>query len=602
MNYCIIMPQLVRDADASYMFPIGMAYVSSALKATGRHVLTYNLNYKQGSTQELIGQLLREHNIDVLASGGLTGQYPELREIFEAAKLAKPDVITWVGGGIITASPVPAMEALEYADYGMVGEGEITISEQAEAMEGKRELSSVDGLIYRDGEDGKWTLTRPRKEIEDLDVLPFPDYEGFEYDQCLAKANFEFNSEHGGLVSFSRSCPFHCTFCFHPSGTKYRKRSLESILQEVDFLIEHYHIKSLFISDELFSLRKAELGQFCDAMRARGLIYTISLRVDMVSREMLERLKESGCQLVCFGLESADNTILKSMNKHITVEQINQALRMCLELGLPVQGNFIFGDEAETVETYRNTLKWWRAHPEYNIKLGAIFVYPGSILYQNACRRGLITDEVAFIRQGCPQLNVSKLSDDEYRQMLLEISTAVHRGRDPLKDGQITYSEAGLANAKGRCPHCGHENIWINREIFRSVTAMTCVSCNRIIDTYLPDYIDTGLFLQQFQKIRGHKAALWGMISSVEALYQAVPDAWKEDFFLVDSAPQKQGLELHGKVIQSPDVIARENVGLVIITFTSSVSATIYRTIMENYPSVKKILFLGDFLDPNLDL
>ena len=54
MNYCIVMPQLARDADASYMFPIGMAYVSSALKATGRHVITYNLNYKQGSVRDLV--------------------------------------------------------------------------------------------------------------------------------------------------------------------------------------------------------------------------------------------------------------------------------------------------------------------------------------------------------------------------------------------------------------------------------------------------------------------------------------------------------------------------------------------------------------------
>ena len=602
MNYCIVMPRLTRDDDASYAFPVGMAYVSAALKATERHVITYNLNYKKGTVRELLERLIREHDVDVIASGGLTTQYSELREIFETAKQTKPDIITWAGGGIITASPVPAMEALEYADYGMIGEGEITICELAEAMEGKRELASVDGLIYRGGEAGEWVVTRPRKEIEDLDALPFPDYEGFEYDQLLDKANFELNAEHSGVVSFSRSCPFNCTFCFHPSGTKYRKRSLSNILNEVDYLIETYHIQSLYISDELFALRQTEFDTFCDAMKERNLTYMISLRVDMVNQEMINRLKESGCRYAGFGLESADNTILKSMNKHITVEQIDSALQMCRKANLTAQGNFIFGDEAETVETYHNTLNWWKAHPEYNIKLGYISVYPGSILYQNACRRGIITDEVEYIRQGCPQINVTKMTDQEYRTMMLDISTALKRGIDSIPEGHLRYCGAGLADVQGRCPHCGHMAVWKEREIFRPITPMVCEHCQKIVDAYLPEYIDKELYLKNFQKLRGYKTALWGMISPVEALYQTISDVWKADFFLVDSAVKKQGLQLHRKVIEAPDIIMRENIEIVIITFTSVSAGSICRTVAEKYPSVKRILYLGDFLDPNLDL
>lgn len=602
MNYCIIMPRLARDNNASYAFPVGIAYVSSSLKATKRNVITYNLNYKDGTTEELLRNLIQEHDIDVIASGGLTFQYPELREIFELSKKIKPDITTWVGGGIITASPIPAMEALEYADYGMIGEGEITICELAEAMEGKRTFESVDGLIYRKSDTNKWHITNPRQEIQDLDSIPFPDYEGFEYEKLLDKANFELSGEDCGTVSFSRSCPFNCTFCFHPSGTKYRKRSLKSILEEIDYLIEKYHIKSLYLSDELFALRAEDFDAFCAAMIERKLEYMVALRVDMVNKDMIYKLKESGCRYVGFGLESADNTILQSMRKHITVEQIEIALDMCKQANLHAQGNFIFGDEAETVETYKNTLSWWKKHPEYTIKLGYITVYPGSILYKNAVKKGIIKDEVEFIRQGCPQINISKLTEEEYRKMMLEISIAINKGVDKLTDAQIEYSRSGLANIHASCPHCGHKNVWHDREVFRPISKMMCENCKSLIDAYTVEYIDKEVFEKNFKKISSYRTGMWGIINPVEALYEYMPEAWKQDFYLIDSANKKQGLELHGKTIYSPDIVEEKQLELIIITFTSVSSASICQMIQDKYPSVKRILFIGDFLDPNINL
>lgn len=601
MNYCIIMPKCVRDDNASYIFPVGIAYVSSALKESGRKVITYNLNYKKDSTRKILEHLIIDNNLDVIASGGLTTQYPELREIFELAKEIKPDIITWVGGGIITASPIPAMEALEYADYGMIGEGEITICELADALEGKRTLESVDGLIFKDY-DNKWIITKPRKEIEDLDSISLPDYEGFEYGELIDKANFEVNGRQAGMVSFSRSCPFNCTFCFHSSGQKYRKRSLKNILKEIDYLIEKYQIRSLFVNDELFALRNNDFDEFCNAMKDRNLTYTVSLRVDMVNEEMIMKLKESGCKVAGFGLESADNTILKSMNKHITVEQIDKALDMCLKADLHAQGNFIFGDEAETVETYKNTLNWWKNHPQYNIKLSYISVFPGSILYQNACHKGIITNEVEYIKKGCPQINVSKMTDEEYKKMMLDITVAINKGKEFIDKGRLEYTRAGLANLTGLCPHCGKENMWFDREIFRPVSKLICNHCDHIVDAYPLDYLDKNLYLLNFKRIRKYKAALWGIINSVEALYEYIPEAWEENFYLIDSALKKQGIELHGKVIQSPDIIEEKGLDLIIITFTSVAAGSIYRTILEKYPSVKKIMYLGDFLDPNLEL
>ena len=98
MNYCIVMPRLTDINEQSTQFPIGMAYVSSSLKQTGRNVITYNLTYKSGTTQELLLKLIQENNVDVFMTGGLTGQYWRLKEMVDAARAVKPDLIICVGG------------------------------------------------------------------------------------------------------------------------------------------------------------------------------------------------------------------------------------------------------------------------------------------------------------------------------------------------------------------------------------------------------------------------------------------------------------------------------------------------------------------------
>lgn len=598
MNYCIIAPNCVRNNDATYNFPIGIAYVSSSLKNSGRNVITYNLNYKEKPIYQILKELILNNSIDVIASGGITSQYNELYEIFKVAKQIKPSIKTWVGGGIITSSPIPAMKALEYADYGMIGEGEITICELAEAMEGLRTLESVDGIIYYN--EGKWILTKPRTEIQDLDTIPFPDYEGFEYGEIIKRASKEFNFEDfSGTVVFSRSCPFHCTFCFHPSGTKYRKRSIANILKEIDYLIDQYHLNGLYVADELFALRNEELDIFCSSMKERNLMYFVSLRVDIVTEDMVQKLKDSGCVAICFGLESADNRILKSMNKRITLNQIESALAICDKVGMPIQGNFIFGDVAETVESYQNTLMWWKHHPQYSINLTPIIVYPGSELYSYACKNGIIADEVQYIKDGCPNINLTKMSDFEYRKMFFDIGTAYTKGTDLLNNGSLEYKGNGLVNIHGLCPYCGSEQHLYDKNPFRFYANPVCNHCGRVLNICALDYMDKELWLNNFRKLCSKKVALWGIANCLEALYVYIPELVNEEFLLIDSSPIKQGIKFHGKIVLDPKYIKENDVDVVVITVVSASATTIHSTIIKSYTNVKSIIYLADLLDPH---
>ena len=598
LKYLIVVPRLTQIVDQFYSFPIGIAYVSASLKAAGYEVYTYNLNYKEGNIIDLIRPIIENNAIDVIATGGLTAQYNQLKEIIDSALVVKPDIVTVVGGGLITSDPLPAMQALGTVHYGIIGEGETTIVELAEAIEGKRDLDTVDGLIYLH-ESNTFRVTKPRAEEMNLDSLPYPDYEGMEFGAVLEKLPtdiYALGKGRFGFVSFGRSCPFNCTFCFHSSGSKYRKRSMDSVFAEIDYLIEKFNICNVAVTDELFVKKIEDVKEFCARIKKRGIGFVISLRVDMVRRDMLELLKDAGCLAIGFGLESADNTILKSMKKFITVEQIDKALKMCREVGLNAMGNFIFGDQAETVETYKNTLRWWKEHPEYLIALHLIVLYPGSELYHIACRRGLIKDRVQFIKDGCPYINISKLTDEEYSEMALEISM-LSQGRTELLDNtKIDYLGFGKVTLEATCPKCHAYNSWSGLDVFRSLGNVICEECSHVMNVMVADYVKAEV-VNNYEVIKNRRVAIWPMINAVAEMVDTIPYIMdNEQVYFIDSSDKKQGRIYGTKLIRHPDIIREKEIDTVFITVTTSIATEIIERIKKNYPSVKNIFFAGDLV------
>lgn len=591
MNYLIVMPVLTQIKDQFYSFPIGMAYVSSSLKKYRSNVFTYNLNYKDGTIKENLEKVIRENSIDVIATGGLTAQYAQLYDILKAAREIKPDIITWVGGGIITSSPETAMEALEIADYGMIGEGEITICELSDAVEGIRDIHSVKGIIFK--ENGKWVITERREEISDLDSLPYPDYEGFEYGQILERIPTDIYALNGGrfgFISFGRSCPFNCTFCFHPSGTRYRKRSMDSCFDEIDYLIEKYNIKNIAITDELFVRKIEDAREFCHRIKKRNLGFVISLRVDMVNREMLTLLRDSGCLSIGFGLESADNSVLKSMRKNITVEQIDYALNLCNEIGVNCNGNFIFGDQNETYDTAMNTINWWKTHPQYRIAMHLIVLYPGSELYNIGVKTKKIKDPVQFIKDGCPYTNISKMTDQEYRDIALKISVLQQGRTEHLKDTNIEYSGFGKADLSGRCPKCGKMNKWEHQDVFRSLGSIVCENCFYTMNVIVSDYVGD-IIEKNYRKLNNHKIGIWPMTNAVSEFIEKCPSSLGNNTFLIDSSLVKQGGKYKGKKVYDPEIIDTEKLDTVFLSVTTSIATEIIFELKTKHPSVKKYSF-----------
>lgn len=144
-------------------------------------------------------------------------------------------------------------------DYAVVGQGEITDVELIQALIDGGDVTKVKGIVYRT-ESGEYRQTQPREEIDDLDTIPFPNYDGLDMDkyldgQTVAEASTSYDRPRTMPMILGRSCPFQCKFCFHPSGTKYRQRSLDNFFAELDSNVEKYHPKRIYVLDELFSAK-----------------------------------------------------------------------------------------------------------------------------------------------------------------------------------------------------------------------------------------------------------------------------------------------------------------------------------------------------------
>ena len=425
-NVLLVIPRYFSTKDYGYIMPLGILYVSAALKASNvANVYTLNLNHCTDDDETILRDWLERYSIDIVGSSGISGQFIEVYPLFQLIRKISSRIKIIVGGGMITADAISAMEAFgTTVDYGCIGEGEITVLELVKSINENLPIAEVKGVIFR--EKGEWVTTPRREEIMDVDSIPFPDYAGFDYDKYLAT-----NGEVENGVKFSpvaiiggRSCKYNCTFCFHPSGTHYRQRSLDSIFSEIDYLLSHYDVNYIALREELFASDAQRVLDFCERMKAYSIAWSIQLRVDNVTPAIVNALKHSKCRYIFLGIESADNRILKSMRKHITIEQVEAALDMCIDAGLNTRSTLILGDEEETVESAERTISWWLAHKKRSaIDIGLIIAFPGTALYKHAVKNGKIPNTIQFLYDGCPIINLSHhMSFEQFRHIADKVS------------------------------------------------------------------------------------------------------------------------------------------------------------------------------------
>jgi anaerobic magnesium-protoporphyrin IX monomethyl ester cyclase len=490
MNYLITIPRFSKK-DEFYPFPFGLAYISSYLKSKGFKVFCLNLcRFEETeSTMDILRNEIVKNNINAVLTGGMSGHWDLVDDVLNKTKRIDPRIVTIVGGPIVTSDPELAMENMPI-DYGIVGEGEITSEELCHCLDTGQAPENVDGLMFK--YDEKWLKTKDRSPILDLDSLPFPDYESFGYSEWLKLIQYSeaspilenFDDLIYAQIIGSRSCPYSCTFCYHPLGNRYRQRSIDNIFAEIDFLVEKYKVNFISFSDELFSANTTRLYEFADRLKKYGIKWDAQFRVNNITEEMLDRLKASNLVSIGFGVESLSDAILKSMKKMITKSEIETAFRLATESGIYCAGNIILGDPEETIETMNESIDWWKKHPQYLISLKFIKAIPDAEVYRHAVEKGIIKDKLKHVKENFPIVNMTKIPDEDFFRMKDEVfgygdSLEYSLNGKIIKSEKMDekYQNYNFYSLTLECENCGHVDKY--KKFTRSLGTYTTVVCKK---------------------------------------------------------------------------------------------------------------------------
>lgn len=489
LKILIVAPKFNSELRPQYNFPVGLACINSVLRKNGYDVKVLNLNHVWEDQNSVLERCILDNQIDVVMTGGLTAHYHLVKKIFQAVKEINKRIITIGGGGGFTAEPKLFTE-MTGADYACVGEGEKTVCELMDAIVNKKDVSMVRGIVYKN--DNGYIQTPVRAEILDFSDIPDPDYEGFEMERYLAEQapyDYYYTYIHDEPRMFpifmGRSCPYQCNFCFHPLGNTYRQRSIENFFAELDTILAKYKVHALMIFDELFSLDEKRIFEFCRRIKPYHLKWTVQMRVTIVNQPLLDAMRDAGCFNISYGLESINDKVLKNMNKKIKKEEIERALELTYQCRIGIQGNFIFGDEEEDMDTFSETLNWWREHRKYQINLAFIETYPGTQLYKNALQRGIIDDPRKFMECGCPIVNLTRLPDCVFKKMQDIVSVAELHDSEVM--GKVISieknpSQPGFVKAVLECFHCHEVSVYqriASTRIYSNNFKIFCRHCNQ---------------------------------------------------------------------------------------------------------------------------
>lgn len=334
-----------------------------------------------------------------------TQNMPAASDIVNALKDRDPLTNTLLVGGHVAALPERTLRE-ERADFVAGGEGPYTVLELLQALKsGGSDLSKVKGLWY--WESGFVKANPPAPLVRDLDreipelawdLVSVPKYRAHNW-HCFGGLP---RQPYAALYT-TLGCPYNCSFCciqapfksgealagFNSSVNTYRFWSPGSVVGQIDMLVENYGVRNLRILDEMFVLNKRHVHGICDLIIERGhdLNMWAYARIDTVEDDLtLEKLKRAGVNWLCFGIESADETVRDDVRKGYQQEEIFNTMARVNSAGIKVIGNYIFGLPEDDLASMQSTLDLAMELNSEFANFYSAMAYPGASLYDTAVR------------------------------------------------------------------------------------------------------------------------------------------------------------------------------------------------------------------------
>ncbi len=389
--------------------PMDLAYIAATCRKSAADCRIKDFPVEGGGWKALESEL-QSFRPDVLIISTTT---PTFRRDMMAAAMAHRilgDSVTCIGKGAhFSDHDMEALIEHPELDIAVRGESELVIYE---LVSGK-DPADVLG-ISRLGTDGKFIRNPDRPPPEDLDSLPFPARD-------LLRNKLYQDPETGNPLTpvlTSRGCPGKCIFCpvFLVSGRRLRKRSVGSIVSELESCVNDHGIRSFLFRSDTFTMDRKWVLELCSAIveAALDIRWGANSRIDTFDEDMAEAMASAGCHVVSFGVESGDPDILKRIRKEIALERVHTAVEACRKNNIMSLLYFVVGLPWDTRDSIRRTARFARSVPADFYEFHAAYPFPGTPMYDMALKDGLFSEEdLADGDYFTPIMNTYSLTRDE---------------------------------------------------------------------------------------------------------------------------------------------------------------------------------------------
>ncbi|RJP25869.1 MAG: radical SAM protein [Candidatus Abyssobacteria bacterium SURF_5] len=365
--------------------PLGLAYLAAMARRASHEVQIIDANALRLGPEEVLAKI-RILAPDIVGITCVTPLFPIVTHIARQLKRLSPPPIVVVGGPQVTIMPELTAQNPAF-DYAIEGEAEVSFVKLLDALSGGGPASGINGLLYRDGEG---VIRSCEPEPMAVDRIPFPARDLLPNDHYFDMTT---ESRKASSIMTARGCPFRCSFCErYIRGGHYRPRNPESVVDELEELVNKFGCSEIVIYDDTFTASKKRAADICQKILERGLRFRwdCRTRVDCVESDLLKLMKRAGCSRISYGVESAGAAVLEQFRKNITIEQVEQAFAWTRDARIRILGYFMIGAPGEPRESIQNTIKLsLRLNPDFAY-YSIVVPYPGTDMYDRALADGLI--------------------------------------------------------------------------------------------------------------------------------------------------------------------------------------------------------------------
>lgn len=407
----ILIDPLMQSAHACPS--LGLMYIAATLEREGNPVKIVEMRFLENPWIHLKKIILKEKP-DVVGITTMSYTFPASLKIARITKNAVPNSLIVLGGPHATFMWAEILMINPEVDIVVIGEGEYTMLELIKTLTEGGSLKRIRGIAFR--EKKKVIKTPPRPLIKNLTSLPFPARHLVNMDKYRTLESFT------PLIS-SRGCPFRCVFCASRAmwGAHVRFRYPKDVVDEIEHIIQKYRFKTVNFADDVFTLNKPRVIKICEEINERVLDveWECSTRPDLLTKELMKKMRKAGCKSILLGAESASQRILNILNKGFELKDIEKVVKWAKEIGINVRLSFMIGCPGEDIKSAFKTLRFAKYLKEIGAKTAcfSLFkVYPGALINKKLKEYGITWVDKDWEKYGSPLLptcETKKLTKDD---------------------------------------------------------------------------------------------------------------------------------------------------------------------------------------------